>query len=185
MSPKSFVGSHSPIALQERPWIKDHSWQAFREQYVRNTAQYDFWIQRYVDENPELLDQVAERLIEDFRDEPGAFEDELSQEEHGYIIASAPNRSTNAEDQWPPARAVGPTAGNRSNGSSSRRGNAPQDVPRYVPTFSFAISSLTEASRPSGRMILPQDRAYSDPVDKSKDLPHDPHTRWEPRNPGS
>ncbi|KAG8901758.1 hypothetical protein FRC00_004897 [Tulasnella sp. 408] len=110
-----------------RPWIKDHSWQAFREQYVRNTAQYDFWIRRYVDEHPTLLDQVAERLIEDFQDEPGAFEDELSQEEHGYVIASAPNPSTNTEEQWPPARAAGPTAGNRSNGSS-RRGNAPQDV---------------------------------------------------------
>ncbi|KAG9047716.1 hypothetical protein FS837_001680 [Tulasnella sp. UAMH 9824] len=118
------------LCQSERPWIKNHSWQAFREQYVRNTAQYDFWIQRYVDENPELLDQVAERLIEDFKDEPGAFEDELSQEEHGYIIASAPNRSTNAGDQWPPARATGPTAGSRSNGSSSRRGNAPPDVSR-------------------------------------------------------
>ncbi|KAG8901368.1 hypothetical protein FRC01_009867, partial [Tulasnella sp. 417] len=113
------------LCQSDRPWAKNHSWGAFREQYVRNRAQYDFWIQRYVDENPELLNQVAERLIEDFVDEPGAHEDELQQEEHAHIVAYAPNHSANAGDQWPPARAAGPRAGNPSNGSSSRRSNAP------------------------------------------------------------
>ncbi|KIO25837.1 hypothetical protein M407DRAFT_24794 [Tulasnella calospora MUT 4182] len=116
------------LCQSDRPWAKNHTWVAFREQYVRNRAQYDFWIQRYVDENTWLLNEVAERLIEDFLDEPGVLEDELPQEEHARTVAYVPNRPPNAEDQWPPARAAGPIAGNQSNRSSSRRSNAPSRV---------------------------------------------------------
>ncbi|KIO28533.1 hypothetical protein M407DRAFT_6706 [Tulasnella calospora MUT 4182] len=108
-----------------RPWARNHPWQAYREHYVRNRAQYDFWIQLYVDENLWLLSEVAQRLIKDFLDEPGAFEDELPQEEHSRIIAHAPKRPATTRAPRSPARAATGMAGNHLSRSFSR----PVDLP--------------------------------------------------------
>lgn len=120
----SCIGFRPLTLLQGRPWARNRSWQGFRGQYTRNQAQYDFWIQCYVEENPWLLNEIAERLVEDFADEPGAFEDELAQEEHGRIISRAPNGSPATRNQWPPARVADRTAGTQSRRSPSHPAQA-------------------------------------------------------------
>lgn len=81
---------------------------------MRNQAQYDLWIQRYVNDNSWLLSEVGRRLIEDLLDEPGALEDELSQEEHGHIIRLVPKRPAPKRYYQAPAQSTGDVARNRT-----------------------------------------------------------------------
>ncbi|KAG8945627.1 hypothetical protein FRC04_000674 [Tulasnella sp. 424] len=132
-----------------RPWARNRSWQGFRGQYTRNQAQYDFWIQCYVEENPWLLNELAERLVEDFADEPGAFEDELAQEEHGRVISRAPNGSPATRNQWPPARVADRTAGTQSRRSPSHPAQAqPNGSQAGIPTARPTVQrALRQAER--------------------------------------
>ncbi|KAG8989861.1 hypothetical protein FRB90_002046, partial [Tulasnella sp. 427] len=139
-----------------RPWARKHSWHSFREQYVRNRAQYDFWIQRYVEDHPSLLDELAPRLIQDFLDEPGADEEELLQEEHGYVIARAPDHpieGSNGRRSWPPVRGVGREAVTRSRPPVQAISRPAESISRPRTTHdadeSWLVNSSDEDTEPS------------------------------------
>ncbi|KAG9045294.1 hypothetical protein FS837_006559 [Tulasnella sp. UAMH 9824] len=119
-----------------RPWARNHPWQSYREHYVRNQAQYDLWIQRYVNDNSWLLSEVSRRLIEDLLDEPGAFEDELSQEEHGQIIGLVPKRSASTRYYRSAAQSTGGIPGNGSRAVPRRLDLPPSRSRMNISNFS-------------------------------------------------
>lgn len=58
-----------------------------------------------MDTNPKLRDEFADRAILDHRDEPGAYEENLSQAKHAHIIAFWPKKEVANVPLWPPPRA--------------------------------------------------------------------------------
>lgn len=71
--PSNLKGALSAGCLfrwQDRPWVANHSWQSWRNQYVTNAEAYDNAIAQYLSKHPGVRGD-HDRIILDMRDEPG------------------------------------------------------------------------------------------------------------------